>query len=421
MMLARGDGQQRVEKLAFTAPAGFTGVLASVPLCGEAQANAGTCSSASQIGHAQVTAGAGAYPLVLPQPGDPELPIYLTGPYDGAPFGLSIVTPAVAGPFNLGTIVTRARVEVNPVTAQVTIATDPLPAIIKGVPTDIRSIEAVIDRPGFMLNPTNCQPMSFTGTAWGTAPPGESEPSQTASLSSPFDVGSCRELTFAPKVVVSAAGHASRRDGASLTFKISYPNGAVGSQSWVKEAKFDIPKQLPAELRTIQQACPSATFDANPANCPKHAKIGEAVVHTPVLPVPLKGPIYFVSYGSAKFPDAVMVLTGDNVTVDLTGETFINGKTNVTSATFASTPDVPFESIEVTLPAGEYSEFGTNLPKESQNLCGRNLKMPTYFKAQNGLEIHETTPITITGCPKPKAKPKAKRHKTAKHSHTKKK
>jgi hypothetical protein len=420
MLLSRGDGQQRIEKLSFKMPAGLAGLISNVPLCGEPQAAQGSCPASSRIGHTVVTSGPGPYPLVIPQPGDPEAAIYLTGPYDGAPFGLSIVTPVIAGPFNLGTIVTRARIEVDPSTAQITVATDPLPQIVDGVPTDLRSVYAVIDREGFMFNPTNCEPQTITGTAWSTAAPGQSEPAETAGLASHFGIGSCKELAFTPKVAVSTGAHASKANGASLSFKISYPKGAVGSQSWFKEAKFDIPKQLPAELRTIQQACPAATFEANPASCSPHAKIGEAIVHTPVLPVPLRGPIYFVSYGSAKFPDAIVLLSGDNVNVRLTGETFINGKTNVTSATFPDTPDVPFESIEVTLPTGPYSEFGANLPKHSYDFCGQKLKMPTLFKAQNGLEIHQQTPVTVTGCPTTKKHKPAKKHKTTKKHRAKK-
>jgi hypothetical protein len=130
--------------------------------------------------------------------------------------------------------------------------------------------------------------------------------------------------------------------------------------------------------------------------------IGHAVVHTPALPVPLEGPVYFVSYGGAKFPDVVLVLKGDNVTIEEHGETLIRG--GVTSATFHHVPDEPFESVEVTLPAGPYSEFAANLPHESQSFCGQKLVMPTFFKAQNGLETHHSTPITITGCPKTKTR-----------------
>jgi hypothetical protein len=124
-----------------------------------------------------------------------------------------------------------------------------------------------------------------------------------------------------------------------------------------------------------------------------------------VLPVPLEGPVYFVSYGGAKFPEAVLVLKGYGITVDLHGETFINGKTGVTSATFRNTPDVPFESIEVTIPTGPFSEFGANLPASAhESFCGQKLVMPTLFKAQNGLEIHQNTRIGVTGCPKTKTR-----------------
>jgi hypothetical protein len=134
----------------------------------------------------------------------------------------------------------------------------------------------------------------------------------------------------------------------------------------------------------------------------------------------LEGPVYFVSYGGAKFPDAVLVLQGDDVNIELHGNTFINGSTGVTSATFKALPDVPFQSIEVSLPAGEYSEFGANLPaKDHLDFCGQKLTMPTLFKAQNGLEIKQNTPVAITGCPKAtKAKKKAK--KASKHKGKKK-
>jgi hypothetical protein len=410
LLLQRADGQQRIERLQFKEPAGLAGLISQVPLCPEPQAAQGTCSQASHIGHAVVTSGPGPYPLVLPQPGKPELPIYLTGPYKGAPFGLSIVTPVIAGPFNLGTIITRAKIEVDPRTAQITITTDPLPQIVKGVPTDLRSIDSVIDRPGFMFNPTNCNPQEFTGTAWGTPPPGGGGPGATAPLSSHFGVGSCRSLEFHPKIAVSTAGKASKANGASLNFKIAYPKGAQGSQSWFNEAKFDIPRQLPARLTTIQKACIAATFESNRGACPAASIIGHAIVHTPVLPVPLEGPVYFVSYGGAKFPDAVLVLDGYGVHIELHGETFI-GK-GVTSATFRNTPDVPFESIEVSIPTGPSSEFGANLPEKARySFCGQKLVMPTLFKAQNGLEIHRNTPISVTGCPKAKKHKKAKKKK----------
>jgi hypothetical protein len=398
LLLQRGDAQQRIEKLQFKEPAGLAGLISSVPLCGEANANAGTCPDSSHIGHAVVASGPGPYPLVLPQPGAPELPIYLTGPYKGAPFGLSIVTPVIAGPFNLGTIVTRASIAVDPTTAQITVTTDPLPQIVKGVPTNLRSINSIIDRPNFLFNPTNCTPAQFTGTAYSAGG------AATAPLSSHFGVGSCRSLEFHPKVSVTTAAKSSKANGASLNFKIAYPKGALGKEAWFNEARFELPKQLPARLTTIQKACLASVFESNPAACPPASLIGHAIVHTQVLPVPLAGPVYFVSHGGAKFPDAVIVLQGDGVTVNLTGETFIDGKTGITSATFRNTPDVPFENIEVTVPAGPFSEFAANLPAKAKgSFCGQKLVMPTLFKAQNGLEIKQNTTVGVTGCAKKKA------------------
>ena len=172
MLLQSGDDQQRIEKLQFKAPEGLAGMISQVPLCEEPQAAQGTCPASSQIGHTVIASGPGPYPLVVPQPGQPPAAIYLTGPYEGAPFGLSIVVPVVAGPFTLQTQVVRAKIEIDPHTAQVAVTTNPLPQVIDGVPTDLRSVDAVIDRPGFMFNPTNCEPKAFSGTAWARRPPG---------------------------------------------------------------------------------------------------------------------------------------------------------------------------------------------------------------------------------------------------------
>jgi hypothetical protein len=415
LLLTREDGQQRIGSLQFKTPEGLLGMISKVPLCPEPQAAQGTCSSASQIGHTVVEAGPGPYPLVVPQPGQPPAPIYLTGGYKGAPYGLSIVVPLVVGPFTLQTQVVRARIEVDPLTTQLTITTDPLPTIIDGIPADLRAINAVIDRPGFMFNPTGCEPSSFSGTATSTE--GASVP-----IGSHFQMGSCRALTFKPNFKVSTSGKTSRKDGASLDAKILYPTGELGdnqasSQSNVKMVKVDLPKQLPSRLTTLQKACPSATFEANPAACPEDSRVGSATAITPVLPVQLTGPAYFVSYGGAKFPELVIVLQGYGVTVYLHGETFIS-KAGITSSTFRQVPDVPITSFELQLPEGPYSALAAN-----GNLCTTKLKMPTAFTGQNGAVLKQTTPISVTGCAKAKHK-KAKHKKSGKshgHNHSKKK
>ena len=392
LLLQRPDDQQRVSRLSFTAPEGLLGMISKVPLCPEPQAAQGTCSAASQIGHTVVGAGPGPYPLFIPEAGQPPAPIYLTGGYKGAPYGLSIVVPIHAGPFTLQTQVVRAAIAVDPHTAQITVTTDPLPTIIDGIPADLRSIDAVIDREGFMFNPTNCNPTAFAGTATSTE-------GSTVPISSHFQVGSCQALTFKPDFKVSTSGKTSRADGASLEAKIVYPTTPLGanqasSQSNIALAKVDLPKQLPSRLATLQKACPAAQFEANPGGCPAASVVGHATVLTPVLPVPLTGPAYFVSHGGEAFPSLIVVLQGYGVTIDLVGTTFISS-TGITTSTFKQVPDVPISLFDLTLPEGPYSALAANA-----NLCAKPLVMPTEFTAQNGAQIKQSTPIEVAGCSK---------------------
>jgi hypothetical protein len=435
-LLTRGDGQQRLQSFSFKAPQGLSGMISKVPLCPEAQANAGACSAASHIGHAIVQSGAGSNPLTLPQPGGPEISVYLTGPYKGAPFGLSIVTPVIAGPFNLGTILTRAKIDVDPRTAQVTVTTDPLPQIIDGVPTDLRSINAVIDRPGFFFNPTNCTAQQFSGTA--TSAGG----ADTAPLSSRFAVGGCRGLTFAPKFSASTQGNgAFNRNGASLKVKITTHQGpqndpSAPTEANIKKVDVALPVQLPSRLTTLQKACTEKQFATNPAGCPTESNVGTATAHTPVLPVPLTGPAYLVSHGGAAFPDLDIILQGDGVTIVLTGNTDI--KKGVTFSRFDTTPDAPFSSFELNLPERKFSALAANgnLCKPTKTVTvkkrvavrrhGRvvhvlravkqqaatTLAMPTTITGQNGAVVTQTTKVAVTGCPK--AMKLVKKHKKAK-------
>jgi hypothetical protein len=409
LLLSRGDGQQRVSSLQFKTPKGLLGMIRSVPLCPEAQAAAGACAAGSQIGHTVVQAGPGPYPLVVPQPGGPAAPIYLTGPYKGAPYGLVIAVPVVAGPFNLGTVVVRAAIAVDRNTSQLTITTDPLPSILHGVPTDLRTINAVIDRPGFMFNPTSCAPQSFDGTATSTE-------GTVAAISSHFQVGSCQSLKFKPNFAVSTSGRTSRKDGASLDAKIVYPVVALGSnqasqQANIAKVKVDLPKQLPSRLTTLQKACLASVFETNPGNCPAASIVGNGRAVTPVLGVPLSGPAYFVSHGGEAFPSLVVVLQGGGVRVDLTGTTFIS-KAGITSSTFKSVPDVPITSFELKLPEGPHSALAAN-----GNLCTSKLAMPTAFVGQNGAEIHESTKLSVTGCTKAKKQSKKQTKSNPKQKH----
>jgi hypothetical protein len=393
---SRKDVDQSMQRVSVRMPKGLLGSLIGLPLCSEAQANAGTCDKASEIG--SVTAGAGDGPTPFYVTGGH---VYMTQSYEGAPFGLSVVVPAKAGPFDLGQVVVRAKVEVDIHTAQLTVTTDPLPQIVGGVPVNLRLVNVTINRPDFTYNPTNCNPSEVSGTMTGGQ-------GAVASLSNHFQVTNCGALSFKPKFSVSTPGKTSRKTGAGLTAKLLYPRGPQGTQANIAKVKVSLPKQLPSRLTTLQKACDAATFDTNPAACPATSRIGIAKANTPVLPVELTGPVYFVSHGGEAFPDLVVVLQGYGVTVNLVGTTFIS-KAGITSTTFKEVPDVPVGSFELKLPQGPNSALAAN-----GNLCASKLVMPTIFIAQDGEEIKTNTKITATGCTKHKTH-KAKKHHRSKH------
>jgi hypothetical protein len=289
-------------------------------------------------------------------------------------------------------IVVRAKIEVDPTTAALRITTDQagphaIPHLIDGIPVQIKKVNVLINRPGFTFNPTNCNPMSITGTI-------ASDEGSSSPVSVPFQATNCAVLAFKPGFTVSTSGKTSRANGASLHVKLTYPKAPFGSQANIRSVKVDLPKQLPSRLTTLQKACTSTQFQANPAGCPAASIVGHAKAITPLIPVPLEGPAYFVSYGGAKFPELVVVLQGYGVTIDLHGETFIS-KAGITSSTFHMIPDAPVGTFELTLPQGKYSALAAN-----GNLCKSKLTMPTAFTAQNGTTIHQSTPIGVTGCSK---------------------
>ncbi len=400
LTMTRPDQDQTLSGLQIHMPPGLLGTLSTVKLCGEPQAAQGTCGEESLIGHTVVSAGLGGDPYTVTGGR-----VYITTGYKGAPYGLSIVNPAVAGPFDLGTVIVRAAINVDPSTAALTITSDPLPTIIDGIPLQLQHVNVTIDRPDFTFNPTSCNKLEINATL-------SSSQGQSAAVGSPFQVTNCAALAFKPHLVASTSAHTSRANGASLDVKLSYPAGPYDAN--IAQVKVELPKQLPSRLSTLQKACLAKTFEANPALCPAASQIGIVKASTPVLPVPLSGPAYFVSHGGEAFPSLIVVLQGYGVRVDLVGSTFIS-KQGITSSTFKTIPDVPVGTFELYLPEGKYSALAAN-----GNLCKTTLTMPTTFQAQNGASTHQTTKITITGCTKTKkAKAKkASKAREASHHHT---
>ncbi len=393
--LTREDRQQDVSRLQVKLPLGVLGMLSQVPLCPEPQAAQGTCSAASEIGTATVAAGSGSQPLWV------SGRVYLTGPYGGGPFGLTVVVPAVAGPFNLGNVVVRSAITIDPHTAAATITSSALPQILDGIPLRIQKLNVTVNRPGFVFNPTSCTAEQVAATV-------ESAQGASANLTTPFAVEGCKSLPFKPTFKVSTQAKTSKTKGASLIAKVTSTTG----QANIAKVAVSLPKALPSRLTTIQHACPAATFESNPAMCDPRSLVGMAKARTPVLSVALSGPAYLVSHGGAAFPDLVVVLEGEGVRIDLIGS--INIKGSITSSTFASVPDAPIGSFELSLPEGPHSALTATLPgKAKGSLCATKLVMPTTLTGQNGVQVKQSTKISVSGCPKPKKKKPAAKTKRA--------
>jgi hypothetical protein len=404
--LGREDGSQQLQSLSVTLPEGLLGKLAGVGQCPQAAIEAAqrrsglgeghlelegpSCPSGSDIGGVHVGVGSGA-PFYV------NARAYLAGPYEGAPFSVVVIAPAVAGPFDLGTVVVRSALFIDPRTVRVTVKSDPFPTMLDGIPLEIRSISVQASRPGFTLNPTSCEKMTVTGTILSTQ-------GVQANVSSPFRVGGCNNLPFKPSFTASTNGATSRASGASLSVNVSAGLGEAN----IAKVDVQLPKQLPSRLSTIQKACTDSVFGANPAACPAASRVATVMVHTPLLGAPLTGPAYFVSHGGAAFPDLVMVLQSEGVTVMLVGQTEI--KNGITYSRFEAVPDAPFTSFELTAPQGPNSIFAANVPvSANHSLCGQTLSMPTMLTAQNGLVLKQNTKIQVTGCATAKKLTRAQR------------
>jgi hypothetical protein len=428
LQLTRTDSDQQLASISpLRMPSGVLANIGSVPRCTDAQAAAASCPDSSRLGNVTVGAGAGPNPFYVTDGN-----VYLTGPYRGAPFGLAFVVHATAGPFDLGTVVVRAALQIDPATSQAVIESDPFPTILAGVPLRLRDIRVTIDRPHFMFNPSGCGEQNVTATVNSTA--GAHVP-----VSDRFQVGDCASLHFHPSFSASTQGKTSKANGASLLVHLATHEGPTNSGGESNIAKVDVqlPVSLPARLTTLQKACTAAQFASNPAGCPQASFVGTGVARTPILASPLSGPAILVSHGGQAFPDLVLVLQGEGVQIDLTGHTQI--KKGITYSRFETVPDAPVSSFDLTLPQGSHSALTTDVP--GRNLCtntktvtvtkrvtrrvnGHNrkvtvkakkavtapLSMPTTITAQNGAVVSQSTNIAVTGCAKKAAKAKPKKH-----------
>jgi hypothetical protein len=395
VVIRKPDGENQLRSISVTEPPGAAAMLANVTPCPTATAEqiapetvslasrytGASCPASSIVGKSTAIAGLGtatygAAAARVTLPGT----VYLTGPYHGAPFGLLDVTETEGhtGPFHLGNIGVMSRILVDENTAQATVVSNPLPQFVEGVPASISEIEVNVDRPGFTFNPTNCSPLSVTGSLTGWNPNGT--PEGTFAINQPFHVNNCASLPFKPELSVELEPNVSRVEGTGLVVKLKAAKG----ESNIHKTKLVFPTSIPSRLTTIQKACDDHIFNANPANCPEGSVIGTAIARTPVLKSPLVGPAYLVSHANASFPDAEFVLQGEGIKLLLDGKTDI--KKGITSSSFESVPDAPVETFEVKLPRGPHSAFSG-----FGDLCATPQQLPTEFVGQNGVTINLTT------------------------------
>jgi len=389
LALARDDADQQLGRVTVDMPEGLTAKIANATLCSDAQAQAGNCPESSRVGRVTVGAGAGPDPFYIDAGR-----AYLTGPYKGAPYGLAIVVPAVAGPFNLGDVVVRSSIFVDKHDATVRVVSDVLPTILQGIPLDVRDVRVSVDKPNFFLNPTSCARKTIAGKV-------ESTEGSDADVSSSFQVGECERLAFTPRMAIRVGGKGHTHRGATtpLVTTLRMPSGGANLRS----VRVSLPTTINARLTVINDACTRDQFEHG--DC-QDAKAGTAVAVTPLLRDPLRGNAYFVKNGHA-IPDLFIALRGQ-VDFDLIGRITIPGSKHL-ATTFDHVPDVPVRSFTLRL-AGDRKNGSVGA---ATNLCssrGRRGKAQLDYVAQNGKVRHVRQALKIGGCKAAGHGRRAKRH-----------
>lgn len=376
LSVTRADGEQQLRRIDVALAPGLLAKPAGIPLCADAAAAAGTCGEGSRIGSVEVAAGAGPSPFGL------KGRVYLTGPYGGGPYGLSIVVPAVAGPFDFGLVVVRAAVSLDRNDAHVRVLSDPLPTILDGVPLLLRSVKVTIDRPDTMRNPTACGPLSIGATLTSLG-------SLTASPTVPFAATGCDKLAFAPKTKIALTGARETADGRHPGVDATVTQAA--GQSNIKQVQVTLPLSLALDPDNAQALCEFA--DGLRGVCPAKSVIGTATARTPLLDHQLKGKVYFVKgVRQSKtgalirtLPTLLVQLRGD-VDLDLRATTTVDAKSRLVT-TFAPIPDAAVSSFRLNLNGGKH---GILVVTQGKDLCAGAQKAGLVSSGHNGKDLKQT-------------------------------
>jgi hypothetical protein len=375
LRLSRRDGDQNLARIEATLPRGELAKLAGVPTCDDAGAAEGACPESSTVGTSTVAIGAGAFPLFIPQPGDTPSPLYLAGPYQGAPYSFVLKIPAQVGPFDLGPVVSRVAIRIDPATAQASVVTDPLPQILAGIPLLYRDVRISIDRPDFMQNPTSCARTAVKGVF-------TSSQGDIAGRSAPFQVGDCTGLGFRPRISMRFIGPTHR--GAHPRFRtVLRPRQGDAN---IGRLAITLPGTEFLENTHIRNVCSAARYAAE--RCPEGSVYGYAKVWTPLLDRPLQGPVYLRS-SSHKLPDLAASLDGE-MHIDIVGR--IDSVGARIRSTFRALPDAQISKLVVTMPGGRKGLLVNNT-----ELCRTTPRASTRFDGKNG-KRHDANPIVKTEC-----------------------
>jgi hypothetical protein len=405
--LRRGDGTQQISSFTTKLPPGLTGRLAGTAECSEAALAAAaaktgaqeqaspSCPASTHVG--DVVAGAGAGPSPYYAHGD----AYLAGPYKGAPLSMAVITPAVSGPYDLGTIVVRAALRLDPNTGQITAVSDTIPSILQGIPLDVRSIDLKVDRPNFTLTGTSCDPSSVSGSLTSTL-------GQIAPLSSRFQLGECSGLAFKPKLAIRLFGSTKRGGHPALRGTVTMPPGGAN----IAQASVALPHSEFLDQAHIGTVCTRVQFaagDGNGSACPPGSIYGAATATSPLVDYALEGPAILRSSNN-KLPDLVVALHGPSsqpIAVDAVGR--IDSIKGGIRTTFEGVPDLPVSSFVLNMQGG-----AKGLLQNSTNICKDTNKATALFAAQNGKGVELRPELKNSKCAKAKKKSKSA-HKHNRH------
>jgi len=382
MTLTRADGEPNPQSLTVRLPQGLLAKIGSVPLCPEANVATGQCPVQSRIGSITAAAGVGGAPLWIPQPNKTPTAVYLAGPYSGAPYSIITTVPAQAGPFDLGTVVNRAAINIDPETALARVETDPLPQIISGVPVLYRSISVLVDRPEFFLNPTGCSRKQIQVAVTATD-------GRVAAGNAPFQATECAKLAYKPELKLAFRGATKRTGHPAVKAVLTQPGG----QANTKGATVILPATQFIDNAHINQPCTRVQFAADA--CPKGSILGTVTARTPLLQEPLRGRLVFRSNGGAReLPDIVVDVQGAGIRVVQVG--FIDSVVNKSSTRsrlrtrFLSLPDAPLSRVELNFFGGK-----RGLLVNSADLCKRKRSADVTLQAHNGGVRRSSTQIQI--------------------------